>query len=636
MAWFAALLTGALCVVTFWAPGVLVARAWGMRASALGLVAAGPAVTVGVLATGAVVLEGRVPWGLTTAAAVTAVVAAAGLGLRRLARRGAPDAREAASSSSRAAGRLPALVGAAIAAGAALQLVPVAAAMRRPDAYLTAHDMSFHLAALARVRSTGNGSSLTLLSASQVDGHGASGFYGAGWHAVAALVPPWPDPAVVATVTALVPSALAWSAGLAFLTRVALPSRPRTWAWAPLLGSAGVAPPMLLVMRPEGMVPNALALALLPSVVALVVVAVRAPSFPTVAVALAGATGLALSHPNGAATTAVAAGPAVVAGVVVLLRRPQHRRVVLPGLAAVVLACVAGLVLVRGTEQFGLVTAFPAEVPLPLWEALVRLGSGNATGAGWAGGAVVMVLAVAGVVLGRRLPGRHVGYGWLALCALYLAATSPVPWLTEVDRLWYGEPRRFAPAIGTLAVPAAALALDSLWRRVRRETGRDRHLGRCALALAVGAPTLFTAAGMYVLGQATFVPAPDRTVLADAAELDMARRLATTLAPDRGILGSPFAGTANLAEVSGRRAVPPSNIPTGHDDLAYLSTHLDDLTTDPGVCAALDRLRIGYLYVDHSAWNGLDGVIDIRSAPRGGVRLVDSGGSASVYEVTAC
>jgi hypothetical protein len=64
--------------------------------------------------------------------------------------------------------------------------------------------------------------------------------------------------------------------------------------------------------------------------------------------------------------------------------------------------------------------------------------------------------------------------------------------------------------------------------------------------------------------------------------------------------------------------------------------HLADLGSDERLCRALDSVGVRYLYVDSSPWNLRDGLPNVTAPPASGVRRVDAGGSAAVYEVTAC
>ncbi|WP_369798014.1 DUF6541 family protein [Cellulomonas sp. B6] len=626
MSWLAALVSAVLALATFWAPGLLVLRAWGWRADPVLRCAVALPVTVALLGVPPMVLQGRLRWGVPVAVGVVVAACAGGLLVRRLRHESEPDA---------AATRAPRAVVLGIAGATLLQLLPVAAGMRRPDALLTAHDTTFHQAAVAWVRATGRGSSLSLQESVGRPTGGVT-FYGAGWHDVAALVPTWPDPAVVSTVTMLVPVALAWTLGITALTRATLPSRPRAWAWAPWLSVGGVALPGYLVLRPEGMTANALGLAAVPALLALVHHAGRraGPSWVVVAVAAAG---LALCHPNALASTVVVLAPVALLRwlpAVARRRRPWH---LVAGVVTVgAVAC--GTALVVGRRILELLAAYPAEAPLGVPEAVLQLLSGNATGMGWASGFLVVALGALGAWWGRRLPGATVWWGAAALVLLYLLMTSSAPWTSAAGTLWWGEPRRFAPLVGAVLVPPAALALDTLAGQLRQRMRPrpSRASAATVLGLLVLAGAVPAALGHAELARATFHPTAGDAALADDAELDMLRRVASRLDPDRAVLGSPFAGAVALLDRTGQRLVSPASNAQADPRAEAASARLTTVGVDPETCRLLHELEVGYLYVDPAPWNAGPGLADLRSAPPSGVRLLDQGGSAAVYEVTAC
>lgn len=636
MRWWAAAATAVATVAIFWGPGYAVLRTWRWRGGRLGALAVAPLVTTGLFALAAIAAEpARVPWNAATAAVVTSVACGVGWLWSRSRSGSEPRPPDTLSVPARWRVRLRW----AVVAGVAAQLVPFAIGMGRPDRYLTAHDTTFHLAAVARIRETGLASSLHLTAAARV--HGDAGtFYGAGWHDTAALVPQLPDPTVVSNVITVLPAMVAWTIGLAFLCQVTLPSRPRTWVLAPILGSAGVVLPMTMALWIAGQTANATAMAFLPAALALAVHAVKARPV-AVPVTLLAAAGVVLTHPNVGFTAGVILAPALVRLAVtwVVADRPGRPRRVLTAMV-VVGAAAAGLVALTTTSEYRAVTTWIPDAPLSPADAAMHLLSGNGRYYGWSAGFVVMLAAFAGVVLGRRL--RQAWWQWagfVAICVLYLLTTSAIPFLTDLDRLWYGEPSRFAAAIGAMAVPPAALAFDSSTRALRRLAVREHRPAWVATAAMTGlvlAPALVAAVGVADLTRYTYQADADHGVLADDDELALARRLDTELDHDVAVLGSPFAGTFNLRDRFGQAVQPPSEIVRADPDMTYIEEHLATLGHDAALCVALEHLGIGYLYVDPEPWNSVDGMIKVTAAPADGVELVDSGGTASVYRITAC
>jgi hypothetical protein len=227
----------------------------------------------------------------------------------------------------------------------------------------------------------------------------------------------------------------------------------------------------------------------------------------------------------------------------------------------------------------------------------------------------------------------------LTAVAWYVAATSSVPVLTDVDLPWYGEPKRFAPVMAALMIPLAALAVDAGWRRLRvvaRREGRAPVVATAAVVALLAAPAVVATGGLVDLVRSTYGADGAYGQVADDDELAMLHRLGTELSPGRAVLGSPFSGAADLYALHGQPVVPLATDVAETPELAYVREHLHDLGSDPRLCRDLAALAVGYLYVDPAPWDERPDRTDVRVVPDRGVRLVDSGGSASVYEITAC
>ena len=633
MEWLWACVAALTVVAAFWLPGLLLAWCWRWDITVEARVATAPLVTLGFLGVVAVVTQPFARWGVGTAAAAVLLGCAPGLLLRRP----WPRLRSDVPTSLRRSA-----VGACVVAVGA-QLIPMLMAMGRPDAYLTAYDNVTHIVRVALVRTTGQGSSLTMSGLGTFT-PSKGGFYGAAWYDAVALVPHLGSPTTVDTMALLLTATVPWVLGLLYLAQVTLPSRPRVWVLSPLLGAAGVGVPVLLSLRPEGMTPNAVGMALLPALCAAVVATWRKRERSAYLPLATGVAGMALTHPNALLTAGVVLLPSgLLVGRTAVLRfaGPGPRRWLRVGLAVVsTLGLVALVVSVVRSPTFQAVTHYPAD-SLDLSSSVIGLLAGNGTGMGFAAGGGVMVLALLGAALGRSIPRlRWSLWGATIVAVLYLMAISPWPVLQIAAAPWYSEPRRFVIAVPTMLVPAAALCLDSSWRNLRVRLAarrRELRLVRAAVVLLVAAPALSGAAGLYVLMHATVHgDASEPTAVADDAELALADRLPHELDRAGVVLGSPFSGAAHLVARIGQPVLIPSSIAQPSADLLYAQGHLDAIGVDPAVCAALDRWNVRYLYVDSAPWNTRPDQIDLRSAPANGVRLVDSGGTAAVYEVTGC
>lgn len=638
MEWLSATPVALITVAAFWTPGAAVL--WILRVRGIGLAATAPLVTLGLMGAGAIVADwAHVRWYWPTALGVTGLAALTAAGLSRRTDRSIGGADAADVSSMSAPARRALIYGATF--GIVAQLLPVAIGMGRPVRLLTAYDAITHFNALAHMRMSGSASSFTFFGVDTLTSRSPS-FYPSGWHSVVALLPTWPDASTVFNVAAFVPAAISWTLGLARLTQVTFPSRPRTWAWAAALSATGIGLPVYLVLRPEGMAPNACAVALLPAFVALVVSKHRARPSSWFALLGISAVGLGLTHPNALLSAGLVLAPWATPRIVRVIRRAatssRDRWVLTAGTVAFV-ALLAAL----AAGPTAIVVSYPQEAPVALWEALVRLLSGNLTGMALGTAFMVVATSAIGAVLAWRLPRAR----WLVLAnavmvVFYLLATSSIPVLKEVDRPWFGEPRRFAPVVAAVLVPLAALAIDAVPRWLIT-TGRVRTNvppGRAALGIGLFVlmvSTLAGAVGAEQLAHDTYTPTgPSHTAVADDAELAMMHRLRSEIDADGAVFGSPFSGAAHLYGLNGQAVVMRVPAAGVDPDLIYLRAHIAELGIDPTLCEPLHRLNVRYLYVDSAPWNGFAVDIGLESAPKQGVRLVDSGGTASVYEITAC
>ncbi len=636
MEWFAAGLVTLAVIVWFWGPGVAVAG-WA-RVDGLALAAIAPLITLGIFGSTALV-AGAIGWRWSGWIALTPVlVTTAGLASAR--RLCSSPRGEPAPSVGRPRRRY--LVG-SIALGIAAQLVPVGIGMGRPGRLLTAYDAVGHFNMVEYIRETGRASSLTISGMNTLDGS-SQGFYGAAWHAGIASVWPRPDAALVFNVGFFLPAAAMWTIGLCFLAESTFPARPRVWCWAAAMSASGVALPLYLALRPEGMIPNATAVALVPAYLGLVTARDRMRTSSWLALVLVSTSGVALTHPGALLASFLVLAPWALPRGLHAARRAWASpwgRVALFGLLS---AAVVALVLLSGTERMRGVMAFAPESPLPWWAAAINVLAGDVSGMGWASGFIVVALGVVGAFATVRMLRVH----WLVLANIvivstYLFATSSIPVLKDVDRPWYGEPKRFAPVLAAVLIPLAAVALDSLpgWLRA---TGRLRsaapvYRDRLTIGiLVIAMSTVPASIGTALLTQQSFQGAsqPPMAPVATDAELAMMHRLRGELDLDAAVLGSPFSGASHLYGLNGQSVLLRSPFFEQDSARAFVTAHIEELGSSPDLCRRLNELGVRYLYVDQRSSDVLGAPLTLDKVPAVGVRQIDSGGSASVYEITAC
>lgn len=628
MPWLPAAMTALIALAAFWVPGTAVLMALGRRG--LEVVAIAPLVTLGVAGLGAIALEAvGIGWGAAPFLGLTLVAVPAAWLL----------ARSVPTRWSTVPGHR--WTGPAVAAAALAQLVAQAAGMGRPGRLLDAYDAIGHFNGIEYIRQTGHASSFTITGV-----HNAgipTGFDGAAWPAVTSLMPRWPDAAVVFNAATYVPAAVAWAAGSAALTRAVLPRRPRLATWAALLSVAGIAHPLVLAQQQAGLVPNAVGAALLPAFLAVVVRWDRTRSRGDTLLLLLAAAGLGLTHPNVLILAGIIGTTFLVVrhrDALVRATRSMRGRLALWTVSGVV---VAALPIVLTHPRMRGVLAYPGDSPYPWVDTVAAVFSGQMGISGGGGGVLVVLLAGVGAWSLRRHPvGSALTTAAVVMVAVFVLSRTGIPVLGDLDAPWFHEPKRLAPGVLALLPPLAAVGIDSAgaWLvATRRLTTSLRPRSASVLLGGIVVTTGMVLGGIETTAQAAFAfhpPAGSPTFATDD-ELALMSRLDDELDPTSTVLGSPHSGAAHLYGLIGQpvavrttsRALPP--------ELRYVLRHIDELGHNESLCRALDDLGIAYLYVDPVRFRPEDGQLpQLVEPPPGGVRPLDSGGTATVYEITAC
>ena len=207
-----------------------------------------------------------------------------------------------------------------------------------------------------------------------------------------------------------------------------------------------------------------------------------------------------------------------------------------------------------------------------------------------------------------------------------------------------------------MAVPLAALGItsgaDALGRFVGRICfdvfGRSlssrRALGIACLAMmavpAVVYPNQGIGQGATVLqDRYSNLNFKNRMVTAD--EQVLYENLATQIPAGETVLGSPFTGAQFSAIWSGHAVVIPHFSSKPPKDIALVSQDFKSFTTDPAVCAALKRLKVGAVVDDFDLFWPTDsrqpnyaGLVNLSGTP--GLTPIGYGDSVTIYRVGAC
>ncbi|GGG49816.1 hypothetical protein GCM10011374_10380 [Kocuria dechangensis] len=681
MTWIEALPSYLLVAVLLILPGLLLTQAIGLR----GLLRAAAAVplTVAALAASAVLFGfAGVPWSaLTVGAAVLLVSGVLFLLLRlpRLRARGAALAGEDDGAGGRgdgvpADGPMAAPGRSARATTAALWCAAVLGAglvahrltliLVTPDAVSQTYDNNFHLNAVRYIVDTGRASSLTL------GGLGATDptFYPGAWHdAVALLVQTTGLPVLpVVNATTFVLAAGVWTLGSIFLVTRVLGDRPVTVVAAGLVLTCFPAFPYLLTFYGV-LFPNLMSMVMIPLLLGLLAeatgLAVRDSGLGpaarwTTILAVVGAMGLA--HPSSVLVCLLL--------LLLMLVVAWSRRARRPGAAWWTTALGAaglvayGLVLDRVWESARAsrqASTWEPHVTAPqaLGEALAGVNPRNPE-LTW--GLVVLVLI--GLAVLARTRSRWVVGGWAVLVWLYLTAAAQRDLDLRYDwtGVWYNDAQRLAALVPVLAVPVATAGAAAVAARAaaglrglaeRRGGGTAQRLA-ASPAVQAGAGLLAVLLGFVVLQGAAMthvVRLGDQHYgwsgygsLLTPQELALLERLDQEVPEGDVVFGNPLTGTGLAYGIGGTDVlIPHPGLLPDDDGARLLVRHLDDMTTQPGVCEALAAhdvrwvLDFGDARVNPYAYfdtRGYDTLI-----PERGFELVDAEGpDAALYRITGC
>ncbi len=244
---------------------------------------------------------------------------------------------------------------------------------------------------------------------------------------------------------------------------------------------------------------------------------------------------------------------------------------------------------------------------------------------------------------------------FLVLAALTFLAYAPDSALrTFLLAPWYLDPRRITAVQDVMIIPIAAVGFEAAvnWIRSHRVHRAEEHrssggqwrigvlLGAWLLALSLcGALDARLVAVRYVY-DANHLGKPG---MATEAELAMLRRMPETLPADALVLGDPIAGAAYTEVIGQREAVYPQlyhSVQNSHDQ-DILINHFNEIQTNPEVCEVILRRGITYFYQDADGWyyqslrsSRAPGLYNVDTSS--GFELVDEGGTARLYRITAC
>jgi hypothetical protein len=242
------------------------------------------------------------------------------------------------------------------------------------------------------------------------------------------------------------------------------------------------------------------------------------------------------------------------------------------------------------------------------------------------------------------------------LIFLYMLCAGSSTWLArELTGFWYNDAQRLGALIPITAVPLAAIGITSAADALASVVGRvsvdvfgrllpaRRALGIAALGMLV----LISVLPNQGLGQGAAVLHDRYTnrnyshLMVTADEQVLYEKLATELPAGETVLGSPFTGAQFSAIWSGHGVVIPHTTSNPTPDVALVSEQFKSFTTNPKVCAALKRLKVGAVVDDQDLFFPNDkrqgtysGLVNLYSTP--GLTAIGYGSSVTIYRVGGC
>lgn len=252
---------------------------------------------------------------------------------------------------------------------------------------------------------------------------------------------------------------------------------------------------------------------------------------------------------------------------------------------------------------------------------------------------------------GRFLIAGYLIIGVMAVCSSAIQTPATMRW----TGFWYNDPFRIFAALPILALPLVAVGADALRDELRvrvdgaLEAGLVRWPSRwltvgVASGLVVGLGVFALQAGLGTrkvtnVVAHSYAQAPHQLV--DSDEAAMFSRLKDKVPQGEAIAGDPFTGEILAGVLSGHPIIYPTFGQPSSADRVLVATKFDRYQSDPAVCAAVKRLKIGVIVAgpryfmetaSRQAWYpAFDQVASIS-----GLTVLDSGGGATAYRVGAC
>ncbi|UKA57526.1 DUF6541 family protein [Arthrobacter sp. FW306-2-2C-D06B] len=684
MTWLQTGPTFALTLLVFFAPGLAILTAAGVRR--LNLVALAAPVSFTVASVLALVLgKAGIPFNPLSYFAASAALSLLAYALRYVLRRRAGLATSGADFGVLGANSLPAasskqrwtrplILVSAVGFPALIVTYRYLKGFGVPDNLSQTFDNVYHLNAVRFIADHQMGSSLTLGNLTDA----SAGFYPAAMHDLMALVFMMGSPSVMQAINigTVVIGALVWPLSCIFLVTRIIGNRPAAVLLAGVLSAGFSAFPYLMVAFGV-LYPNHAAIALLPAALGLVIELlglsrVKPTSFwpPLLALAAVGP-GLALAHPSAVVALIGFASPLVLAR---LIRSWQgFRKGLETGRNALLWLGFTVVYLIVGATVWTLVRPSLASAPWTPFQSNARaLGEVLAsapmgTTAAW----VLLICTIIGIyVIARRLNQFWWVLGMYAIGGtLYIivSAWGLGDFRTFWTGVWYNDSFRLAALLPTVTLPVAVMGAEWLIFRLRAfcdylvATGHQNpselpgFLRPVASRLPAFTGIAASVIVIFMLGIAaqggtlsnvqqrldTIFVTNDNSYLLTADEMAMLKAVPDIVPPSDVVVANPRTGGSLVYAVSNRNTVAPHIFGDRTPAEQYLLDHWDEAAYNTKVCPLIHDLK-AYWALDFgdfevvpgdAPFTGLSTLAD-GSAP--GMKLVKTIGKVHLYKVNAC
>ena len=656
MSWMQTIPTIIVGLLVLFLPGALLARTMGARG--LALWSASAPMTVSVASVGAILLQMlNIRWSVVSMVLITLVFTAAAAAVRVLWLR-----RTSGSWPRPEIGRLPAVLRSAaylLAVGipAAIISVRFTRIFGGPENISQTYDNVFHLNALRVIADSGRASSLTLASLDPSSNR--LSFYPAAWHDVVALVVDASGSSIplAVNVANMIIAAVVWPLSAMFLVSTLTGRRPVPMMVTGALAAGFSSFPYLMVDFGV-LYPTLLAIALLPfclgAVVELLGIGRDRRASPILYVGLLGvaSVGLTLAHPSTTMTLiAFAVAPLLVwfAKRSIDFRGQEHRiRKTLVAFAAVLAYGAVAWILWTKVRPSEAASFWPpvTTVPRAIGEALTS--APQSRDVPW----LIFALTIVGIVVlcaQRRLWMLGcflISLGFYAVVAGYPAGPTRSFW----TGVWYNDAYRLAALLPITALVISAIGgswlIEISLRRAQRQLAPARRPALRTVSFAVSAMLVLAAAAL-AQGRsinteqekaAQSYSSTDASPLLSSDEEALLRRLDRHVPAGSVVVGNPWTGASLVYAFSGRTAMLPAISSSPSPAERIILSRLKAVANDREVCQMIATENSYYVldFGPKEVHQGKHYAALSSLAGTDGLRLLDSQGDASLYEVAAC